>query len=216
MSSNSQPGTVATLNGIPLGQDNFIEALTRVLSRAPNMSTALINGALISQTLIRDVEAVLRKYLIEMLGSALVAGGIGALLPSLAVVLVNAVGFTSGGVAAGSIAAAFQSAVLGGATGGAFSSLQAFGATAMIAHPAVLAVGIILMAGGAGVVGYGLWRKRQRQREAELAASMVSSGQGPDGFNPDHKSEEAQVTLYSPPQPIAKILNFANRFTKRT
>ncbi|KAF5350624.1 hypothetical protein D9756_008616 [Leucocoprinus leucothites] len=49
-------------------------------------------------------------------------------LPVVGIPLLGAVGFTSIGIAGGSIAAGLQSAVYGGATGGAFSVVQSFGA----------------------------------------------------------------------------------------
>lgn len=86
---------------VPGNHAGLVQALVSVLSRSSNASAVLVNAAVISRAIIQDVEAVLRRYLKELIGGALVAGGIGALIPSLAVVIVNAIGFTSGGVAAG-------------------------------------------------------------------------------------------------------------------
>ncbi|KAF9643749.1 hypothetical protein BDM02DRAFT_3077775, partial [Thelephora ganbajun] len=54
------------------------------------------------------------------------------LAPISIIGVLGAVGFTSTGVAAGSIAATIQSIVYGGATGGLFSLLQSAGATMVL------------------------------------------------------------------------------------
>ncbi|KAF8902793.1 hypothetical protein CPB84DRAFT_1678571, partial [Gymnopilus junonius] len=85
--------------------------------------------------------------------------------PSLCVVVVNAVGFTQSGVLAGSMAATLQSALWGASTGGIFSFLQAFGATAVIASPAVLAVrGVCL---GVGTVALAYWLRKKYVRSGK-------------------------------------------------
>ncbi|KAH6904003.1 hypothetical protein BKA70DRAFT_1403770 [Coprinopsis sp. MPI-PUGE-AT-0042] len=66
-----------------------------------------------------------------------------SLATTIAGIALGAVGFTTGGVAAGSFAAAWQSAVLGPMTGGVFSVLQSAGAT-MGSPAAAKAVGGIV------------------------------------------------------------------------
>lgn len=53
------------------------------------------------------------------------SGGVAAVFA--APVVLTAAGFTAGGIAAGSVAAGVQSAVYGGATGGAFAVMQSAG-----------------------------------------------------------------------------------------
>ncbi|KAF5361111.1 hypothetical protein D9758_009081 [Tetrapyrgos nigripes] len=90
------------------------------------------------------------RRLRNAVGRSLVAGGGLAVVPSIGVAAVNAIGFTSSGVAAGSVAAAIQSVFYGGATGGLFSAFQSFGATAVIASPVILGLGAAAaVAGGA-------------------------------------------------------------------
>ncbi|KAH6880902.1 hypothetical protein BKA70DRAFT_1343169 [Coprinopsis sp. MPI-PUGE-AT-0042] len=80
-------------------------------------------------------------------GAAIITGG-ALLAPAVAVGALGAVGFTAGGVAAGSLAAAVQSAVWGATTGGVFSALQAAGAT-MVAPAAQVVGGVGAVAAGA-------------------------------------------------------------------
>ncbi|KAJ8078941.1 hypothetical protein PM082_013225 [Marasmius tenuissimus] len=89
-----------------------------------------------------------------LIGGALIAGGSSVLLPSAGVATLNAVGFTSSGVAAGSLAASIQSVVYGSATSGLFSFCQSVGATAVVASPAGMALGAGAMVVGAGCLGY--------------------------------------------------------------
>jgi len=84
---------------------------------------------------------------------------------------------------AGSIAAAIQSSLYGAYTAGAFSGLQAFGATAVIASPAVLAVGGTILVVGAGVIIYGLYQKRQRRLAAEGSDKRAGDDDDDDNVN---------------------------------
>ncbi|KAK1235618.1 hypothetical protein PQX77_001150 [Marasmius sp. AFHP31] len=90
------------------------------------------------------------KLIARMTGGGLIAGGSSVLLPSAGIATLNAVGFTSSGVAAGSLAAGLQSAIYGGATGGLFSICQSIGATAVVASPVGLALGAGAVAVGVG------------------------------------------------------------------
>ncbi|KAK7043978.1 hypothetical protein VNI00_008146 [Paramarasmius palmivorus] len=90
-----------------------------------------------------------RKELLSTLaGGGLIAGGAIAVLPSAGIAALNAIGFTSSGVLAGSVAAGIQSMFYGGFTGGLFSVCQSIGATAVMASPAVILLGL-----GAAAVG---------------------------------------------------------------
>jgi len=82
------------------------------------------------------------------LGSRLVMAGSSAVLRSLGILGINAAGFTSSGVAAGSLAATIQSIAYGPSTGGLFSIFQSMGATSVVAPPLALA--------GAAVAGVGI------------------------------------------------------------
>ncbi|KAL0058560.1 hypothetical protein AAF712_014752 [Marasmius tenuissimus] len=92
------------------------------------------------------------RLIARMTGGGLIAGGSSVLLPTAGLATLNAVGFTSSGVAAGSLAAGLQSAVYGGATGGLFSICQSIGATAVVAPPVVIALGAGAVAAGVGCV----------------------------------------------------------------
>ncbi|TEB29247.1 hypothetical protein FA13DRAFT_1711236 [Coprinellus micaceus] len=60
-------------------------------------------------------------------------------VPLIGIATLNIIGFTAGGVLAGSAAAGLQSAIYGGATGGLFSVLQSIGATATLEAPVIMA-----------------------------------------------------------------------------
>ncbi|ESK86264.1 hypothetical protein Moror_16618 [Moniliophthora roreri MCA 2997] len=92
-----------------------------------------------------------RELLNKLAGGGLMAGGAAVVLPAAGITALNAIGFTSSGVLAGSIAAGIQSVFYGGMTGGLFSLCQSIGATAVAAPPLAIGLGI-----GALVVGAGL------------------------------------------------------------
>jgi hypothetical protein len=88
--------------------------------------------------------------------SSIVAGGVGgavgaAVTPAVATAAVNALGFTSAGVAAGSWAAGAQGAAT--VSGSAFAAAQSIGATGTLAY---LGSGALLVVGGGAVVGMAL------------------------------------------------------------
>ncbi|KAK7043991.1 hypothetical protein VNI00_008159 [Paramarasmius palmivorus] len=87
-------------------------------------------------------------------GSGLVGLGAVNLLPSVGVVTLNGLGFTSSGILGGSIATGIQSSVYGPLTSGVFSILQSAGATAVIASPMTLVVGSVSLVGGLGCFAY--------------------------------------------------------------
>ncbi|KAF8971188.1 hypothetical protein BDZ97DRAFT_1651552, partial [Flammula alnicola] len=68
-----------------------------------------------------------------VVGTGLVVAGSTVLAPALFVGGLNAIGFTAGGVAGGSIAAGIHSAFYGGAATGLFSVCQSIGATSVAA-----------------------------------------------------------------------------------
>jgi len=75
----------------------------------------------------------------------------------VALATVSAVGFTTTGVAASSLAASTQSVVYGGLTTGAFSTLQSIGATGALSVAGTAAVSTAGAAAGA-VVGAAMER----------------------------------------------------------
>ncbi|KAK7462170.1 hypothetical protein VKT23_007773 [Stygiomarasmius scandens] len=97
-----------------------------------------------------------------IIAGGLVGIGGAAILPSVGIAAVNAVGFTPSGVAAGSLAAEFQSIVYGGATRGLFSTLQSFGATAVMAPPTSLGLGAAAIIAGGTVFAVDRMREKQR------------------------------------------------------
>ncbi|KAK7043972.1 hypothetical protein VNI00_008140 [Paramarasmius palmivorus] len=100
------------------------------------------------------------EILTKLAGTGLLAGGALAIIPSVGIAVLNAIGFTSSGVAAGSAAAAIQSAVYGGATGGLFSVCQSIGATAVVAPPVAIGLGIGAVVAGVGCFAYNAFKKR--------------------------------------------------------
>jgi hypothetical protein len=86
----------------------------------------------------------------------------------------------------GSLAAALQSSVYGALTGGAFSVVQSFAATAVVASPAVLAIGSILLAGGVGLFGWKLWKWYNNK------GSNTGPGGDDDGDGDDDDNEDQQ------------------------
>jgi hypothetical protein len=92
----------------------------------------------------------------------------------------------------GSLAAIIQSSVYAGSTGGIFSALQSFGATAVVAPPVALALGGTLLVVGAGVGGYWLYQRRQRR----LAAEARAAGDDDDSDSDDeHPPKEIQPLI---------------------
>ncbi|KAF5349702.1 hypothetical protein D9756_008837 [Leucocoprinus leucothites] len=94
----------------------------------------------------------LKHVFFQLCGLAAVGSAIA--LPLIGIPLLGAIGFTSAGVAGGSIAAGVQSAVYGGATGGVFSVLQSIGARAAFPVAYNFVAGAI-GAGAAAAAGQG-------------------------------------------------------------
>ncbi|KJA24166.1 hypothetical protein HYPSUDRAFT_38938 [Hypholoma sublateritium FD-334 SS-4] len=95
----SDPGNNSVSgNGNPRGPPNVdLRALVNALMRQVQAEFALTYGGAISQQLLRQIASIVRANLAP-LSALLTTAGLAMLLPSLAVVIVNAVGFTSGGV----------------------------------------------------------------------------------------------------------------------
>ncbi len=97
---------VSANNGNPRRPPNFdLQTFTKVLMRQIQVEYVLTYGAAISKELLRKITDIVRANLAP-LSALLTTVGVGMLLPSLAVVIVNAIGFTSGGVLAGARAVA--------------------------------------------------------------------------------------------------------------
>ncbi|KAK7043980.1 hypothetical protein VNI00_008148 [Paramarasmius palmivorus] len=90
-----------------------------------------------------------KEFLSTLAGGGLIAGGAIAVLPSAGIAALNVAGFTSSGIVGGSIAAGIQSMFYGGSTGGLFSVCHSIAATAVIAPPAVIVLGLGAAAAGA-------------------------------------------------------------------
>ncbi|EDR04685.1 uncharacterized protein LACBIDRAFT_303989 [Laccaria bicolor S238N-H82] len=117
--------------------------------------------------------------------AGLIIGGSVVLLPALGVMALNAIGFTAGGVLAGSLAATIQSILYGGLTGGLFSIFQSIGATAVL--PGVTAVAGASTALGAGV--------------SSLINLKMQRGMGEDGQD-DREDGEDDPIATRPPSPV--------------
>ncbi|EEB91713.1 hypothetical protein MPER_09889 [Moniliophthora perniciosa FA553] len=96
----------------------------------------------------------MKDLLNKLAGGGLMAGGAAILLPSAAIAALNAVGFTASGVLAGSLAAGIQSVFYGGMTGGLFSLGQSIAATAVMAPPLAIGLGIGALVVGAGHLAF--------------------------------------------------------------
>lgn len=124
-------------------------------------------GAVVTAQLFRQIKQILSKNLSLIVGGTFLTAGFLTLLPSLLVVAVNALGFTAGGVLKGSIAALIQQVIYAGATGGLYSTLQSFGALAVIGPPGLIAIGVTLGVVGVGLIGYQLWKWYDARRSIE-------------------------------------------------
>ena len=90
----------------------------------------------------------------EILKKIAIGAGIGVAVTGGATVVVNALGFSSGGVVAGSTAAVIQAGIGNVAAGSAFAALQSVAATGVVATVGPVALG----AGVLGGVGYGVYK----------------------------------------------------------
>jgi len=165
-----------------------------------NQFPALLTGAIITAELIDQVREVI-KHNLKFLGNALISAGLLTLLPTLVVTTVNLIGFTSAGVLQGSLAAVIQAAIYGGQTGGLFSLLQGFGATAVISPPLVIGIGAGLTVVGAGILGYKLWKwdcERRRVNDKDEGEDGSSDPKGsPNGGSQRKDSNSQQVVRRS-------------------
>ncbi|KAF8171642.1 hypothetical protein BJ912DRAFT_1066058 [Pholiota molesta] len=177
--------------------------MRQALSQLP-----LTHVAQISAQLLNQVRAIVRRHALALAGT-LSAAGLAVLLPSLALVVVNALGFTSSGVLLGSLAAALQSSVYGAFTGGAFSVLQSFAATAVVASPAVLAIGSILLAGGVGLFGWKLWKWYNNR-----GSNTGPGGDDDDGDDDDDNEDEHKPTNENAVITRASSFDFLNLFRR--
>lgn len=94
-------------------------------------------------------------YIFASAGSALMISGSVVLIPALGILALNAIGFTSAGVAGGSLAAFVQSMFYRGATAGLFSMLQSAGATAVMPAAGLLASATSAVGAGVASMFYG-------------------------------------------------------------
>lgn len=78
----------------------IVDALTRLIR---DQFPAIASGAAISAVLIQQVVDFVKQNLAIFLGGVFTTAGLTALLPSLAVALVNLVGFSTSGVVAGAL-----------------------------------------------------------------------------------------------------------------
>lgn len=87
-------------NGNPRVEVEALLALVR------NQFPTLATGAAITTEIVNQVTESIRRN-IGLLGSGLTATSLAVLLPSLAIAIVNAIGFTAGGIAAGVLVSVF-------------------------------------------------------------------------------------------------------------
>ena len=77
-----------------------VDALTELIQ---NQFPGIVSGAAISAALIQQVVDFVKQNLTILLGGVLTTAGLTILLPSLAVALINLVGFSASGVIAGAL-----------------------------------------------------------------------------------------------------------------
>ncbi|KXN82691.1 Quinidine resistance protein 1 [Leucoagaricus sp. SymC.cos] len=161
----------AILSWIPAaegGKDGFRERLLRTM-RAKRAEGEWERGRFWNWENFKDLflklcsSEVTKNHRAAAVGSA-------AALPLIGIPLLGAIGFTSTGVAGGSIAAGIQSAVYGGATGGVFSVLQSIGARA--AFPAVWNL-------AAGAIGAGATAAATRNNTNNTIDAIMTSEETP-------------------------------------
>ncbi|KAF8177250.1 hypothetical protein BJ912DRAFT_986104 [Pholiota molesta] len=196
-------------NGGPGPPNVNINAFVDAIMRQTLNQLPLAHVAQISAQLLNQVRAIVRRHTLALAG-LLSAASLAVLLPSLAVVVVNALGFTSSGVLLGSLAAALQSSVYGALTGGAFSVVQAFAATAVVASPAVLAIGSILLAGGVGLFGWKLWKWYNNRGSNTGPGGDDDDGDGDDDDNEDQQKPTNENAVI----PRASSFDFLNLFRR--
>ncbi|KAJ7598135.1 hypothetical protein C8J56DRAFT_161533 [Mycena floridula] len=137
-------------------------------------------GRVVSAEYLRNAIELVKRNIAALISTGMVVAGSAMLLPALAILALNAVGFTLSGVAAGSLAAAIQSLFYGASTTGLFSILQSLGATAVIGSPVLPIVGGVLV--GVGIIGLVGWKIYKEHRDA----ASKDSGDGDDDEDPDH------------------------------
>ena len=76
--------------------------------------------------------------------------------------IMTSLGFTSSGIAAGSIAAGIQSQLGSVAAGSAFSVAQSLGAKGVLVTMTSASV-VIIIVGGGGYLGYKIYKKRKEE-----------------------------------------------------
>ncbi|KAF9780103.1 hypothetical protein BJ322DRAFT_1084565 [Thelephora terrestris] len=89
-------------------------------------------------------------YATAALAVTLIGVGTAVVIPAMTIGILGVIGFGPAGVAGGSFAAFLQSAICGGATGGAFSVFQSLGAT-------MVAPSLISTFAGVGTAAAGTW-----------------------------------------------------------
>jgi hypothetical protein len=87
----------------------------------------------------------------------------------------------------GSLAAGFQSIVYGASTGGLFSVLQSIGATAVLAPPLALGLGVVAFATGTGLA---IARSRSGDKTPSNAGEAEKGGGEEGGEDDDEDNED--------------------------
>ncbi|KAJ3514675.1 hypothetical protein NLJ89_g2242 [Agrocybe chaxingu] len=143
----------------PIAGNEVVQAIMRLLH--DRLPGVALAGAITMEVVHRAID-VLKKHILSILGTGFLTAALATLLPSLLVVAVNAIGFTAAG---------------------------AFGATAAIASPAVIGVGVAFGVIGAGVLGYKWYERRQARRIVAVASG------GSDDSDDRKETSERQVAV---------------------
>ncbi|EAU93472.1 hypothetical protein CC1G_12066 [Coprinopsis cinerea okayama7 len=149
----------------PSASSGFFDVMTHAGAFVSRISSNISTSRYSPSRIVAEARQLLRRLqnaiplpsrrIIRWLAIALAILAAGLLAQPILWAILNAIGFQAGGVAAGSAAAAYQSAVLGAHTTGFFSVLQSLGAT--MAAPAV---GTVVTGCAAAVGSVVAWFRR--------------------------------------------------------
>ncbi|KAJ2912403.1 hypothetical protein MD484_g8010, partial [Candolleomyces efflorescens] len=178
------------------GWDEFKDDIRRVILEAEKIVNAVMADK--PATPLDKTKAAFENlraehpYIFASAGAGLMIGGSFVIIPALGVLALNAIGFTSAGVAGGSFAAVIQSIFYRGATAGLFSMLQSAGATAVM--PAVGSIVGATSAIGAGVASlvYGHGSKKDSE-----GGSSDSSEESSDSPPPPYPGDPHSPVTYA-------------------
>ncbi|KAF9789702.1 hypothetical protein BJ322DRAFT_552305 [Thelephora terrestris] len=144
------------------------------------------------------------------IGAALFLTGAALFAPIAIAGALGAVGFTSAGVAAGSLAATVQSVVYGGATGGLFSLLQSAGATMVLPSAGTIITGVASTGAGIGLMGSGGSSTNQTVSDSIARGPGLGGLGGGDNADPPPYTQTDPNEYLLTPQAVQAIIKAWN------